>query len=83
MQMTKEPINTVIFEKFFQQVKVAEQSNQKEIRLSLADAKNLALTLGQVNSRLLGDMERFLADNTAKAQNEVVEVEMDGGGFKD
>jgi|TARA_B100002019_G_C21271285_1_gene602510 hypothetical protein len=81
--MTKEPINTVIFEKFFQQVKVAEQSNQKEIRLSLADAKNLALTLGQVNSRLLGDMERFLADNTAKAQNEVVEVEMDGGGFKD
>ena len=81
--MTKEPINTVIFEKFFQQVKVAEQSNQKEIRLSLADAKNLALTLGQVNSVLLGDMERFLADNTAKAQNEVVEVEMDGGGFKD
>jgi hypothetical protein len=81
--MTKEPINTVIFEKFFQQVKVAEQSNQKEIRLSLTDAKNLALTLGQVNSRLLGDMERFLADNTAKAQNEVVEVEMDGGGFKD
>ena len=81
--MTKEPINTVIFEKFFQQVKVAEQSNQKEIRLSLADAKNLALTLGQVNSRLLGDMERFLADNAAKAQNEVVEVEMDGGGFKD
>ena len=81
--MTKEPINTVIFEKFFQQVKVAEQSNQKEIRLSLADAKNLALTLGQVNSRRLGDMERFLADNTAKAQNEVVEVEMDGGGFKD
>jgi len=58
-------------------------NNQKEIRLSLADAKNLALTLGQVNSRLLGDMERFLADNTAKAQNEVVEVEMDGGGFKD
>ena len=47
MQMTKEPINTVIFEKFFQQVKVAEQSNQKEIRLSLTDAKNLALTLGK------------------------------------
>ena len=65
---------------FFQQVKVVQQSNPKEIRLFLADAKKIALTLGQVNSRLLGDMERFLADNTAKAQNEVVQVEMDGGG---
>ena len=83
MQMTKEPINTVPLEKFFQQVKVAEQSNSKDVRLSIADAKVLALTVGQINARLLGDMEQFISNKQTQSEQEVINVEMDGGGFKD
>ncbi len=81
--MTKEPINTVPLEKFFQQVKVAEQSNSKDVRLSIADAKVLALTVGQINARLLGDMEQFISNKQTQSEQEVINVEMDGGGFKD
>jgi len=83
MQMQKEPINTVPLEKFFSQVKAAESSNAHDVRLTLDDAKLLAFTLGQINARLLGNIEEFISTKAIEKESEVINVEMDGGGFKE
>jgi hypothetical protein len=74
-------LNTIPLQQFIQQVKAAENSKQKEIRIDINQAKNLAFTLGIVMSRLHGDLEKLVA-NTTTAE-EVIEVQLDGGaGWK-
>lgn len=80
---TKDPINTAPIEKFLQQVRVADNSRSKEVKLDLASAKNLAYTLGTVMARLEGDLEKFVAEYSKKAEDEVIQVTLDGGeGWK-
>lgn len=80
--MSNEPLNTMPIQQFIQQVKAAESSNAKEVKLTVQQAKNLALTLGMVMSRLAGDLEKLLVNNNTT--DEVIEVRIDGGsGFKD
>jgi hypothetical protein len=81
--MQKEPINTSPLEQFIQQVKSAKLSNAKDVKLNMQQAEILALTIGQVESRLHGELERLVADNATRQENEVVNLEMDGGGFKE
>ena len=75
---TGEPLNTIPLQLFIQQVKSAEASQSREIKLSIADAKNLALTLGIVMSRLEGDLEKIILQSKSR-DNEVIEVNLDGG----
>ena len=58
-------------------VKIAENSKQIEVKIEIKEAKNLALTLGGVMSRLHGDLEK-LVDQANKTE-EVVNITMDGG----
>lgn len=81
--MQKEPINTIPLEQFLQQVKSAKQSNSKDVKLTMQQAEILALTIGQITTRLHGELEQLVAQNATRQENEVVNVEMDGGGFKD
>lgn len=76
---TIEPLNTVPLQQFIQQVKSAENSRAKEVRLDIAQAKNLAFTLGVVMSRLHGDLERLVVENKGSDANETIEIRMDGG----
>jgi hypothetical protein len=77
-----EPLNTVPLQQFIQQVKQADAGRQKELRLTIDQAKNLAFTLGIVMSRLEGDLEK-LVSSSASSDNEVVQISMDGGsGWK-
>jgi len=81
--MQSDPINTIPIQQFIQQVKAADNGNQREIRMPIAQAKNLAFTLGIVSSRLTADLEKVLV-NTSTQQNEIIEVRLDGGtGFND
>jgi hypothetical protein len=45
--------------------------------MTLAEAKNLAFTLGSVMSRLHGDLEKLVAEK--QNTEEVVNVTVDGG----
>ena len=45
---TVEPLNTIPLQLFIQQVKSAEASQSREIKLDIATAKNLAFTIGIV-----------------------------------
>ena len=78
--MPIEPINTTSITQFIQQVKGADSSNSKEIRLDIATAKNLAFTLGIVMARLNGDLEKFVKENSA-GSNEVISISMDGNNW--
>ena len=78
---TVEPINTIPLQLFIQQVKSAEASQARELKLNIADAKNLAFTLGIVMSRLEGDLEKLVNQNTGA--EEKIEINLDGGsGWK-
>ena len=78
--MKNEPLNTIPIQQFIQQVKAADNSRAKELKIPLDQAKNLAYTLGIVMSRLNGDLEKILINDSKK--EEILEVRMDGGsGF--
>lgn len=75
--MSTEPLNTLPLQQFIQQVKVADSSSVKEVRLDIATAKNLAFTIGIVMSRLEGDLEKLLSKNTNS--DDVIVVKVDSG----
>ena len=75
---TGEPLNTNPIQQFIQQVKTADSSRATEVRLDIANAKRLALTLGEVMARLNGDLEQILARKNS-GNDEVINVKMDGG----
>ena len=79
MSTTTDPLNTSSIQNFIQMVKSAEGSNAKEVRLPIAQAKNLAFTLGITMARLHGDLEKFVKENN-KGNDDLIEVNMDMGG---
>ena len=78
--MSIEPINTASIQQFIKQVQSAEQSRSKDIRLEITQAKNLAFTLGIVMARLNGDLEKFVKENAGSSGDEVIQVQLGGGG---
>tara|TARA_R110000851_G_scaffold67057_2_gene151185 strand:+ start:273 stop:518 length:246 start_codon:yes stop_codon:yes gene_type:complete len=76
---TNEPLNTSAIQNFIQIVKSAEGSNAKEVRLPIAQAKNLAFTLGITMARLHGDLEKLVKESRSDTE-EVIEVNMNMGG---
>tara|TARA_Y200000002_G_scaffold81778_1_gene64634 strand:- start:1293 stop:1538 length:246 start_codon:yes stop_codon:yes gene_type:complete len=76
---TSDPLNTSAIQNFIQMVKSAEGSNAKEVRIPMAQAKNLAFTLGITMARLHGDLEKFVKENN-KGNDDLIEVNMDMGG---
>jgi len=78
--MSTEPINTSPIEQFLQQVKQAEASRSKDLRMDINSAKNLATTLGIVMTRLNGGMEKYIAEHMKKQESDqVIEISMDQG----
>jgi hypothetical protein len=75
---TVEPLNTIPLQQFLTAVKAAENSRAKEVKLDIATAKNLAFTIGIVMSRLHGDLEKLVVESK-KNDNEVIEINLDGG----
>lgn len=81
--MLSNPINTIPLQQFIQQVKMADLNQQKEIKLDIRTAKQLAFTIGEVSSKLTQDYENLLHSLKKSADDNIVEVQLDGGGFQD
>tara|TARA_Y100000385_G_C12897916_1_gene552902 strand:- start:52 stop:294 length:243 start_codon:yes stop_codon:yes gene_type:complete len=73
-----EPLNTIPLQQFLQQVKSAENSQAREVKMSMQQAKNLAFTIGAVMSRLHGDLEKLVSESK-NSNDEVISINMDGG----
>ncbi len=78
MSTQNEPLNTAPIQQFISQVKSADASQAKEIKLTAQQAKRLAFTLGEVMTRLNGDLEQILARKNSGA-DDVIQVNMDSG----
>ena len=74
-----QPINTLPIQQFLKQVKNADASKAREVKITIEQAKNLAFTLGIVMSRLQGDLEKLVVDSKNNNE-EVITVELNGGG---
>ena len=73
-----QPINTLPIQQFLTQVKNADASKAREVKITMEQAKNLAFTLGIVMSRLQGDLEKLVLDSKNNKE-EVITVELNGG----
>lgn len=76
-------INLTPLNLFIQQVKSAEQTQSKEIKMTIQQARLLSLTLTEVMTKLNQDYESLFHLLKQSTQNEVVSVSMDGGDFGD
>jgi hypothetical protein len=77
------PINTIPIQQFIQQVKAADISNQKEIKLDIKSAKLLSYCLSELNAKLLEDYDKILIELKKNGSNGPIELKMDGGDFYD
>ena len=78
MSNNREILNTAPIQQFIQQVRSADASRAKEVKLDLQQAKRLAFCLGETMSRLEGDLEELLAKQSSTS-DDIIEVKMDGG----
>jgi len=76
--MPSDPINTIPVQQFISQVKSADASNAKEVKLDIQTAKKLAFTLGEVMTKLNGNLEEILEKKYSR-EDETIKVELDGG----
>lgn len=74
------PINTIPLQQFIQQVKAADLSQQREIKMDIKTAKALAHCINEVNSRLLENYD-VLLQKLMQNSGQAVTIQMDGGGF--
>ena len=75
MSTQNEPLNTAPITQFLNQVKSADASRAKDIRIDIQQAKNLAFTLGLVMTRLNGDLEQILAKKNS-GDDEVIQIQI-------
>lgn len=74
-------INLSPITQFVQQVRSAEQTQSKEVKLNIQQARMLMLSLLECMDKLNRDYETLYNDLKRSTDNEIINVSMDGGGF--
>lgn len=74
-------INTTPLSQFTQLLRAAELSQQKEVKMSIQQARLLNLALTEVLDKLNQDYETMFNQLKNTTSTEVINVSMDGGGF--
>lgn len=74
------PINTIPIQQFIQQVRAAELSQQKEIKIDIKSAKMLAFCLAEINSKLVQDYDQLIKRLESSTGSSIT-VSMDGGNL--
>ncbi len=76
-------INTSPVSQFSQLLRAAEQSQSKEVRIPIQQARALNMALVELLDRINQDYESLYNALKNTGSSEVVTVSMDGGGFED
>lgn len=77
--MQNDIVNTSPIHQFVNQVKAADLSNQKEVKLDIKTAKALTFCLTQLLAKNVQDYETLI--NSINKTEETVTVKMDGGSL--
>jgi hypothetical protein len=75
------PINLTPITQFVQLLRVAELNQQKEVKLTIQQARLLNLALTETLDKLNRDWETLYSALKNTQNTEVITVTMDGGGF--
>jgi hypothetical protein len=75
-------INQTPITQFIQQVRTADQTQSKEVKLSIQQARALVLVLSEMQIKLLQDYETMFNQLKKSVDSETITVTMDGGGFE-
>lgn len=76
--MSTDKISIAVVEDFVKKVRLAAKSNQKEIKLTINDAENLAFNLNLVILKLL---DKIQTAEVETSKEEVIRIAMDGGSL--
>jgi methyl-accepting chemotaxis protein len=82
MSQNNLPTNLPSVERLIQRVAAAEKSQQKDIRITIQEARDLTNELAIMTGKLgktVQEIHSMLADIRANTQN--IDVKLDGGGF--
>jgi len=83
MSQNKLPATLPGVEKLIQRVAVAERSQQKEIRITIQEARDLTAELAIMTSKLGQTVQEIHSMLNEIRQNTTeIEVKVDGGGFR-
>jgi hypothetical protein len=77
------PVNTTPLTQFTQLLKAAELSQQKELKMTIQQARLLNIALTEVLAKLTQDYESLFNSLKESSGSEVISIQVDGGGFKD
>lgn len=77
------PINLTPITQFVQSVRSAEQTQSREVKMSIQQARMLVLALAEVQDKLMQDYETMFNQLKNSVDAGVVNVSMDGGGFEE
>lgn len=75
------PINTAALLQFTQLLKSAELTQQKELKMTIQQARLLNIALTEVLAKLAQDYESLFHTLKQSSANEVVSIQLDGGVF--
>ena len=76
-------INTTPLTQFAQILRAAELSQSKEVKMPIQQARLLNLALTEIQDKLLQDYTALFLELKSSSEKEVIQINMDGGGFKD
>ena len=76
-------INTTPITQFVQLLRATELSQQKEVKIPIQQARLLNLALTEILNQLNQDYSLLLETLKQTDNNEVVNVQFDGGGFSE
>ena len=76
-------INLSSITQFIQSVRAAEQTQSREVKMSMQQARMMVLALAEIQDKLLQDYETMFNQLKNSIETEVVSVSMDGGGFEE
>jgi hypothetical protein len=77
--MENDLINTSSIINFIKIVKNADLEQQREIKMSLKEAKTLSYALSLVLARYAGNLENFVVSVQENKKEEIIQITMDGG----
>jgi hypothetical protein len=76
-------INLTPITQFVQTLRAAELGQQKDVKMSIQQARLLNLALTEIQDKLLQDYETLFNALKGNIETEVVNISMDGGGFEE
>ena len=82
MSQSNLPVTLPTIEKLIQRIASAEKTQQKDIRISIQEARELTAELAVLTSKLgktVSEIHKLLADIRESTTN--IDVKFDGGGF--